>query len=237
MESKAAHWGENAGFFAGNRDGVVRPVIVLRLSEQGGTSETTWADSSQPCAIGSYITFGRCEQGEGPKEIEWLVLENDGERATLISRYALDCKPYNTNYTDVTWEKCSLREWLNNEFLNTVFNGEELARLETATIAADANPDYPADSGNATRDRVFLPSIVEANGYFAGNKRRICHPTEYAVSQGAQKNDGACGWWLRSRGERGDSAAWIDITGNVSCSGLSVNYEKLSVRPMVVIKL
>ena len=68
-----------------------------------------------PCAAvaealeaGDVVTFGCYEQDDdasnGPEPIEWLVLDADGETATLISRYGLDAKPYNDAYTAVTWK-------------------------------------------------------------------------------------------------------------------------------------
>ena len=61
--------------------------------------------------------------------IEWIVLANDSNRAMLISRYGLDMRTYNTNWTNVTWQTCTLRKWLNGDFLNTAFSDEEQARL------------------------------------------------------------------------------------------------------------
>lgn len=57
---------------------------------------------------GNYVTFRTYPQttsGTDSTPIEWLVLENDGKTALLISRNALDCQPYNTEREDITWEK------------------------------------------------------------------------------------------------------------------------------------
>ena len=72
--------------------------------------------------VGHYVSFGKYEQdnntSNGKEKIEWLVLEVKDGKALVISKYALDCKPYNTSSTNVTWETCSLRNWLNNDFIN-----------------------------------------------------------------------------------------------------------------------
>lgn len=63
-------------------------------------------------AVGNYVTFGTYPQtkaGNDATPIEWLVLARDGDKALLISRYALDAQPYNKDYTSVTWETCTLR--------------------------------------------------------------------------------------------------------------------------------
>lgn len=71
--------------------------------------------------VGDYVFFGAYEQdnntANGKENIEWLVLEVKDGKALVTSKYALDCKPYNTSYTDVTWENCTLRRWLNNDFI------------------------------------------------------------------------------------------------------------------------
>lgn len=75
------------------------------------------------------MSFGKYEQdnntSNGKEKIEWLVLEVKDGKALVISKYALDCKPYNTSSTNVTWETCSLRNWLNNDFINSAFSATE----------------------------------------------------------------------------------------------------------------
>ncbi|MBP3696995.1 MAG: hypothetical protein J6J45_05560, partial [Clostridia bacterium] len=67
--------------------------------------------------VGDYITFGSYEQdndlSNGKEPIEWLVLDKQDGKVLVISKYALDAKPYNDEYVDVTWETCTLRSWLN----------------------------------------------------------------------------------------------------------------------------
>ena len=83
--------------------------------------------------VGDIIKFGHYEQdgntSYGKEEIEWEVLKVESDRVLVVSKYALDCKPYNTEYTDVTWETCSLRQWLNSTFLNTAFSAEEQKKI------------------------------------------------------------------------------------------------------------
>ena len=70
-------------------------------------------------AVGEYISFGHYPQtasGTDDMPIEWIVLEADGDSALLLSRYALDCQPFNTKQDFVTWETCTLRKWLNSDF-------------------------------------------------------------------------------------------------------------------------
>ena len=197
--------------------------------------------------VGSWITFGSYEQDNntvnGKEDIEWQVLEKDGNRILVISRYALDCQQYNTSYTSVTWETSSLRKWLNGTFLNAAFSAEEQAMIPSVSVSADKNPSYSTSPGNSTTDQVFLLSITEANKYFSSDEARKCALTDYAIAQGAwtynsNKVDGraACWWWLRSPGGSSSSAAYVR-SGSVYAGGFDVIYDTVAVRPALWITL
>ena len=187
--------------------------------------------------VGSYIKFGTYEQdnntSNGKEDIEWLVLEVKDGKALVISKYAIDCKPYNTSYTAVTWETCTLRKWLNNDFINAAFSADEKAMIPTVTVSADKIPDYSTNPGNATQDQVFLLSITEANKYFSSDSARQCKPTEFAVAGGAYVNssNGNCWWWLRSPGGYQNDAAFVCSGGDVDEFGYFVNLVTRAVRP------
>lgn len=191
---------------------------------------------------GDYVFFGAYEQdnntSNGKEDVEWLVLEVKDGKALVISKYALVYKPYNTNYTDVTWETCTLRKWLNNDFLNSAFSAEEKAMIPTVTVSADKNPDYSTNPGNATQDQVFLLSITEANKYFSSDSARRCKPTDYAVANGTRESYiGNCRWCLRSPGDYQSTAANVDYDGVVLVDGNRVDSAGLAVRPALWIDL
>lgn len=193
--------------------------------------------------VGDYVFFGAYEQdnntANGKENIEWLVLEVKDGKALVTSKYALDCKPYNTSYTDVTWENCTLRRWLNNDFINAAFSAEEKSMIPTVTVSADNNPDYSTNPGNATQDQVFLLSVTEANKYFNSDSARQCEPTDFAVANGAyvNSNNGNCWWWLRSPGYGQRTAALVDLGGFVYERGNVVTYDNAAVRPALWIDL
>lgn len=191
---------------------------------------------------GDYVVFGAYEQdndtSNGKEDIEWLVLEVKDGKALLISKYALDYQPYNTVYENVTWETCTLRKWLNNDFINTAFSADEKIMIPTVTVSADENPKYSANPGNATQDQVFLLSITEANKYFNSNGARQCEPTDYAVANGAFEPDsGNCSWWLRSHGSSQSAAASVRFDGYIGNGGDRVDNDYYAVRPALWIDL
>ena len=192
---------------------------------------------------GDTVFFGAYEQdnntSNGKEDIAWLVLEVKDGKALVVSKYALDCKQYNTSNTDVTWETCTLRKWLNNDFINAAFSSYEKAMIPTVTVSADKNPDYSANPGNATQDQVFLLSITEANKYFNSTGARQCEPTDYAVANGSWESDSGnfCWWWLRSPGVTQDSAAYVYSGGDVIESGNAVDIGTSAVRPAMWITM
>ena len=152
--------------------------------------------------VGDIIKFGHYEQdgntANGKEEIEWQVLKVESDRMLLVSKYALDCKPYNTEYTSVTWETCTLRSWLNNDFKNSAFTLEEQAKIPTVNIENKNNPKSGTSGGKNTNDQIFCLSLEEVESYFGDyswydsedlwgyNQNLICTPTKYAENNGAE---------------------------------------------------
>ena len=115
--------------------------------------------------VGDIITFGSYEQDNnlenGAEPIEWQVLDVQDGKALVISKYGLINKAYNTVWTHVTWETCSLRKWLNNEFINEAFGVEEQKMIVTTKLSNPNNSEYGTNGGNDTEDKVFLLGIEE----------------------------------------------------------------------------
>ena len=194
--------------------------------------------------VGSFITFGSYEQdndaSNGSESIEWVVLAQEADRIFVVSRYGLDHQPYNLQYMDTTWEKCTVRTWLNSDFLSVAFTDAEAASILTVSVTADKNPEYASDPGNSTKDRVFLLSATEVETYFPSEEDRLCLPTPYAREQGAayaKKTTGACTWRLRTPGERGDSAVYVAQTGEIGYYGGGVAAKDDCVRPALWIQI
>ena len=185
---------------------------------------------------GDFYIFGQYEQdndpSNGPEPIMWKVLAVESDRLLVISRYGLDAKPYNTSNTDVTWETCSLREWLNGEFFSSAFSESEQERINPVTLKNPDNPDHGTPGGNDTTDRIFLLTAEEANRYLS-EKARQCKPTAYAEANGAGVNNdnGFSWWWLRLPGFAPYSAAYVGISGNTIPFGDYVDHTDAVVRP------
>ena len=115
--------------------------------------------------VGKTVIFGHYEQDNdltnGKEPIEWIVLDTQDGKSLLLSKYALDCQPYNTNKQNVTWSTCSLRTWLNGGawgygFISVAFSSEEQARIPIVIVAADQNPKYDTSTGDNVSDNGLL---------------------------------------------------------------------------------
>ena len=150
----------------------------------------------------------------------------------------MDSQPFNTSRANVTWETCSLREWLNVEFYNSAFDSEEKNNILDSTVTADKNLKYSTSPGNDTTDKVFLLSITEAEKYFKSDASRKCQGTNFCYVQEADKaGDGNCWWWLRSPGNDSTDAAIVNNVGFVNLIGYCVYYDGGAVRPALWINL
>ena len=200
----------------------------------------------QPRLASSYkgfvtIAFGRYPQASNNESalIEWLVLKNDGSKALLISKYALDCQRYNTSGRDVTWETCTLRRWLNGSFINSAFSAEEQKQILHTTVTADRNPSSNTDPGNNTTDKVFLLSRAECSQYLVLCDARSCEGTAYCFAQGAAQQDvyGGCRWWLRSPADYSGCVICVNDNGTYASAGCSTFSDCITVRPALWINL
>lgn len=78
---------------------------------------------------------------EGKEAISWIVLDEVAENSYLIvTEKALINLAYNKEAVDTSWETCSLRQWLNNEFIETAFTTEEAENIQLTNLVAGTKP-------------------------------------------------------------------------------------------------
>ncbi|MBQ6638900.1 MAG: hypothetical protein IJH82_09675 [Lachnospiraceae bacterium] len=174
--------------------------VVAEETDDAGKNEIKSFDEICSCKTGDIVRFGKYEQDgndeNGKEDIEWQVLKAESDRVLLVSKYALDCVPYNTEEGDETWETCSLRNWLNNDFKNAAFSTEEQKKIPAVTVANESNPFYKTPGGNDTQDQIFclslneIESMIGYNWYddelmYGYSQEMIVEPTLYAVGRGA----------------------------------------------------
>ena len=114
---------------------------------------------SEKFDVGESVWFG-CYNNE---PIEWQILEKRDDSIFVISKNILFEKRYNEEHTSVTWEKCTLRHWLNNDFYNMAFLGKVREQIVDTTLSNSDNPSFGTEGGNDTTDKIFVLSMSEVN--------------------------------------------------------------------------
>ncbi len=196
--------------------------------------------------VGDTVKFGAYEQYGEVDDIEWIVLDVRKDKLFLISKYVFidewfdwviegDSKIKTGNGRDVTWETSALREWLNDEFINTAFSEKEIAMIDTVKVTGDGNPKYNTDPGDDTYDKMYLLSIEEANRYFSSNSERMCGQTITSSPYGFYGN--YMRWWLRTSGYVQSFTAFVDENGNIYEHGYGANSDTIGVRPAMWIDI
>lgn len=197
--------------------------------------------------VGSTVIFGSYEQDNnlenGPEPIEWIVLDQKEDRVLLLSRYVIDCKRYHGVHTNITWENCDLRDWLNHEFFWTAFSEKQQEQIMETEVKNSDNINYGTRGGNDTYDRVFLLSLEEVGKYTGSDQEREATATKYAQEQGvwSDEEDETAPWWLRSPGDDIYSAACVELNYfGVNGFGYGARYvdrDNFGVRPALWMKL
>ena len=157
----------------------------------------------------------------------WIVLAVKDEKALLLSEKVLDSKRLNEVGKDISWETCTLRQWLNSSFLNEAFTDEEKSKIVEVELRNE--------SGNNTKDKVFLLSVDETKEYLGSDAGTI--PTKYAEWRGVKVNskyEDRCRYWLRTgrfASTDNDYFAYVGYSGDVEDLGIKVQSDKIGVRP------
>lgn len=222
-----------------------------------GTAANIGGGQADNIYFGTYQQSSDGSGGYNTDPIKWRVLENANGQLFLLSDQNLDVFQYHTDYESVTWEKSTMRSWLNgygasentggssgtdyteDNFISTAFSAKEQPAIANTTVVNDNNPDWSTEGGNDTTDKIFLLSIAEAqnSSYFADNSSRIATNTAYVAGGGKTGSSYMNGvgeadyWWLRSPGYDDDNAASVSGNGGVDSDGDDVYYDITAVRP------
>ena len=219
-------------------------------------SETDSGDKKEALVskVGDTARYGSFEG----MEIEWrtLAVDTEAKKALLIATDIAAYWAFNDVPAEVTWETCTLREWLNNEFYNAAFSDEQKAIILNSTLSNPANPEFGAGAGADTTDKVFLLSFEEAQQYFSDDDDRLAEVnftdeyvanlskliaahTAFGYTEDEIKNElkdyvGTTDKWaLRTSGETLNQAADVSYDGSMYAHGSNVEKVVIGVRPAI----
>lgn len=152
--------------------------------------------------------------------IKWRVIKCENGEALLLSDIVLDKQKYNKRLKKVTWEKSTLRKWLNKKFMNRAFSSSEQEAIRTTKVINEDNYYYKTDGGNDTLDKIYLLSLSETDEEkeygFTDSYGMTIKYSNYADLDDYQY------WWLRTPGEKNISAAAVDMFGEAYVGGARV---------------
>lgn len=166
--------------------------------------------------------------------IKWRVIKCENGEALLLSDIVLDKQKYNKRLKKVTWEKSTLRKWLNKKFMNREFSSSEQEAIRTTKVINEDNYYYKTDGGNDTLDKIYLLSLSETDEEkeygFTDSYGMTIKYSNYADLDDYQY------WWLRTPGEKNISAAAVDMSGKAYGGGGESDME-LGIRPVLHLNL
>ena len=186
------------------------------------------------CRKGDIIKFGNYMR----KPIEWKVLEVQNNIALIVSKHVLDFMPYHDGgYMVISWKDCSLRRYLNGEFIDRAFGDKEKSLIHQVEIKNNYNNEIDITRNDNIGDRVFCLSEYEAITYFSDLDSRRATVTNYAKKKvkiskrmycfDIRSNTG--NYWLRTL--KGSNMCAMYVSGSGLLSDTSVDFWAVGIRP------
>ena len=216
-------------------DGFIRVSGVWIVDNNSGVRPALWLDIPDDIEVIEPDIAAEILEGKTRHlkfgDYTWRVLDIQGDKALIITEGLIAKLQYHDSFTEITWENCALRRYLNGDFLEMFSDNQQAMILETRV----SNPDnlwFGTNGGNDTRDKVFLLSLEEADELFgnSGKYRDKVSYNDVDFSSPGNKDravmyaaDRWTTWWLRSPGREDSNAATIHPEGHVKVSGLSVS--------------
>ena len=233
-QENAAVVQESAGEAAPEEAAAENPVsedaaAAAQESAESERHEVEEVDSiTGDTSVGDYVLYGTYEQDNnlenGKEPLEWIVLDKYENSYLLITAEVIDEVCYNDEWDVTSWQSCSLRSWLNEEFIEEAFT-----EAQTSQISYTEHTDV---DGNYTSDQVFILSPWELENYFSSNSDRTAGATDYAEARGVYEySNGNCWYWAAEEGADPHYARYVNCEGAILEYGMLVFNNSFGVRP------
>ena len=160
-------------------------------------------------SVGNTVSFGKNYINN--RDMKWLVLENDGDKALIVSKYLFTNRSYNNIRTKVDWNTCDLRKWINSDFINNAFSDDQQRKIA-------GTEGY----------KIFILNSKEIEKYFNTSLKRITYFSEEDDGRGSGGY-----WWVASNsGSEGTHVLYVDPNGQILTNSVfTVDYCHFFVRP------
>lgn len=154
--------------------------------------------------------------------IEWNVLEEGMNSATLVTSVGLDAHDYNSDFCSI-WECTTLRTWLNEDFLNTAFSENQKKFLFHSEDEYVFLIDRKRDLGQIDfRDKLNTYNI-RCTDYFG-------------CVGGRSFNGDVCNFWIKDENDEGDSASAVQPHAVGSIIPLGIDNTTVAVIPKIKVR-
>ena len=215
-------------------------VSEINRDETGESGCNDELELKSACRKGDIIKIGNYMG----KPIEWLVLKVKNNIALIISKNVLDVMPYHDELLETSWEECSLRRYLNGEFIDKAFLDKEKILIHQVEIKNNYNNETDITRNDNVYDRVFCLSKYEVVTYFPDKYSRRADVTSHAkekVKRSERKYfmskwSGTGNYWLRTLMDKKDYAMFVDYDGELMDTDVS-NEWMVGIRPALWINL
>jgi len=109
--------------------------------------------------VGDTIRYGK---------LRWKVLAKEKNRILVTTETCVESRAYHSKSMHVTWEKCDLRKWLNDEFYHSSFSENEKKTISVVKNNNGGKDPYgvKVKNGKTTKDRIFILKYEEAKKYY-----------------------------------------------------------------------
>jgi len=165
---------------------------------------------------GRVVEFGHLDG----KPVRWRVLEEDGRARLLFAEAPVAFLPYNRERDHTSWSECSLRRWLNKDFMEQYFTLAERMDILLTPVRNDTELRWRMDNGPNTRDKAFVFSWQELEHYFPTQEARNCGQW----------------YWLRGHGWSLLSPMAVYPDGSLYEYGVNKNSDEVGVRPAMWVR-
>ena len=182
--------------------------------------------------------------------IKWRIIEKNDDQAVLLADQIIDGSAYNFEATDVNWENCDLRVFMQEEIYENAFTDKEKQSIIHTEIKNLDNYYFKTECGEDTKDYIYVLSEEDifysdkaaAHGFSRSDGiidlARRFKPTEYAIARGAWASKSGMGYWvLRTNGYSASNAVYVSDLGAVYNRGSYVNCLDAGILPAMTIDL
>ena len=192
------------------------------IFEELGTYEDCAKRIADCDRILAFSTGRHVELGSyGGKPVSWLVLDEKGRNRLLLADRCVEHMPFHKERDYTPWSHCSLRQWLNKDFLEQTFTLQERMALVLTECDNHSDPRWSIENGQDTKDKCFIFNYQDVERYLPEEKDRA----------------NGDWWWLRGHGFGKLCMQAIYADGTLYHIGVNKNSPEVGVRPAVWYRL